>query len=36
MTISRRTFLQGLGAGIAAAHAPWAAAQGAPIRVGLR
>ncbi|MET0681484.1 MAG: ABC transporter substrate-binding protein [Burkholderiales bacterium] len=35
MTISRRTFLQGLGAGIAAAHAPWAAAQGAPIRVGL-
>jgi branched-chain amino acid transport system substrate-binding protein len=36
MTISRRKFLQGLGAGVAAAHAPWAAAQGAePIRVGL-
>jgi branched-chain amino acid transport system substrate-binding protein len=35
MTISRRKFLQGLGAGVAAVHAPWAAAQGEPIRVGL-
>ena len=35
MTISRRKFLQGLGAGVAAANAPWAAAQGEPIRVGL-
>jgi branched-chain amino acid transport system substrate-binding protein len=36
MTITRRKFLQGIGAGVAAAHAPWAAAQGAePIRVGL-
>ncbi|HTO50732.1 MAG TPA: ABC transporter substrate-binding protein [Burkholderiales bacterium] len=35
MTISRRKFLQGIGAGVAAAHAPWAAAQGEPIRVGL-
>jgi branched-chain amino acid transport system substrate-binding protein len=35
MTISRRKFLQGLGAGVAAAHAPWAAAQSEPIRVGL-
>ena len=35
MTISRRKFLQGLGAGVAAASAPWAAAQGAPIRIGL-
>jgi branched-chain amino acid transport system substrate-binding protein len=36
MTITRRKFLQGIGAGVAAAHAPWAAAQGTdPIRVGL-
>jgi branched-chain amino acid transport system substrate-binding protein len=35
MTVSRRKFLQGLGAGAAALHAPWAAAQGEPIRVGL-
>ena len=35
MTISRRKFLQGLGAGVAAANAPWAAAQSEPIRVGL-
>ena len=35
MTINRRKFLQGIGAGVAAAHAPWAAAQGAPIRIGL-
>ncbi len=35
MTISRRKFLQGLGAGVAAANAPWAAAQTEPIRVGL-
>jgi branched-chain amino acid transport system substrate-binding protein len=35
MTISRRKFLQGLGAGAAALHAPWAAAQSEPIRVGL-
>jgi branched-chain amino acid transport system substrate-binding protein len=36
MTISRRKFLQGFGAGVAAANAPWAAAQsGDPIRVGL-
>jgi branched-chain amino acid transport system substrate-binding protein len=35
MTISRRKFLQGVGAGVAALHAPWAAAQSDPIRVGL-
>ena len=35
MTISRRKFLQGLGAGAAAMHTPWAAAQGEPIRLGL-
>jgi branched-chain amino acid transport system substrate-binding protein len=35
MTISRRKFLQGLGAGVAAVNAPWAAAQGEPIRLGL-
>jgi branched-chain amino acid transport system substrate-binding protein len=35
MTINRRKFLQGIGAGVAAAHAPWAAAQSEPIRVGL-
>ena len=35
MTISRRKFLQGLGAGVAAANAPWAAAQSEPIRLGL-
>jgi branched-chain amino acid transport system substrate-binding protein len=35
MTITRRKFLQGLGAGAAALHAPWASAQGEPIRVGL-
>jgi branched-chain amino acid transport system substrate-binding protein len=35
MTISRRKFLQGLGAGAAALHAPWGSAQGEPIRVGL-
>jgi len=35
MTISRRKFLQGIGAGVAAVHAPWAAAQSDPIRVGL-
>ena len=35
MTISRRKFLQGLGAGVAAVNAPWAAAQSDPIRVGL-
>jgi branched-chain amino acid transport system substrate-binding protein len=36
MSITRRKFLQGIGAGVAAAHAPWAAAQSAePIRVGL-
>jgi branched-chain amino acid transport system substrate-binding protein len=35
MTISRRRFLQGIGAGVAAASAPWAAAQGEPIRIGL-
>ena len=35
MTSSRRKFLQGIGAGVAAAHAPWAAAQSDPIRVGL-
>ncbi len=35
MTISRRKFLQGLGAGVAAANAPWAAAQSEPIRIGL-
>jgi branched-chain amino acid transport system substrate-binding protein len=35
MTITRRKFLQGVGAGAAALHAPWAAAQSEPIRVGL-
>jgi branched-chain amino acid transport system substrate-binding protein len=35
MTISRRRFLQGVGAGVAAMHAPWASAQAEPIRVGL-
>jgi len=35
MTISRRKFLQGLGAGVAAVNAPWAAAQTEPIRLGL-
>ncbi len=35
MTITRRKFLQGIGAGVAAAHAPWAAAQSDAIRVGL-
>ena len=35
MTISRRKFLQGVGAGVAALHAPWTAAQAEPIRVGL-
>jgi branched-chain amino acid transport system substrate-binding protein len=35
MTITRRKFLQGLGAGVAAVNAPWAAAQSDPIRVGL-
>ena len=35
MTITRRKFLQGIGAGTAALHAPWASAQGEPIRVGL-
>jgi branched-chain amino acid transport system substrate-binding protein len=35
MTISRRRFLQGVGAGVAALNAPWAAAQSDPIRIGL-
>ncbi|HUL93472.1 MAG TPA: ABC transporter substrate-binding protein, partial [Burkholderiales bacterium] len=35
MTVSRRKFLQGLGAGVAAASAPWVAAQSEPIRIGL-
>jgi branched-chain amino acid transport system substrate-binding protein len=35
MTISRRKFLQGVGAGVAALNAPWAMAQSDPIRLGL-
>ena len=35
MTINRRKFLQGLGVGVAALHAPWVRAQADPIRVGL-
>jgi branched-chain amino acid transport system substrate-binding protein len=35
MTIRRRRFLQGVGAGVAALNAPWAAAQSDPIRIGL-
>ena len=35
MSISRRRFLQGVGAGVAALNAPWAAAQSDAIRVGL-
>src|SRR5215471_13568520 len=35
MTISRRKFLQGVGAGVAALHAPWVRAQAEPIRIGL-
>jgi branched-chain amino acid transport system substrate-binding protein len=35
MSISRRRFLQGVGAGVAAVNAPWATAQSEPIRLGL-
>ena len=35
MTINRRKFLQGVGAGVAALHAPWVRAQAEPIRIGL-
>jgi branched-chain amino acid transport system substrate-binding protein len=35
MTISRRKFLQGVGAGVAALNAPWAMAQSDAIRLGL-
>ncbi|HSD53960.1 MAG TPA: ABC transporter substrate-binding protein [Burkholderiales bacterium] len=35
MTTSRRKFLQGVGAGVAALHAPRARAQAEPIRIGL-